>query len=143
MLCKTTPSLYDEPREPPSDPSAPDRPVVYRRIRAARAQASASIETDISARFEVLLRIGSSLDTLIVFLPHPLVAILPQFRNRNCDPDNRRGGLFDHAHALRAAIFACGLVWFGPAMGAGLAAPALAVSAAVAPQPPSRSRSLL
>ena len=43
-------------------------------------------------------------------------------------------GLFDHAHALRAAIFACSLAGFGPAMGAGLAAPELAVSAAVAPQ---------
>ena len=43
-------------------------------------------------------------------------------------------GLVDHAHALRAAIFACGLAWFGPAMGAGLRAPELAVSTAVAPQ---------
>ena len=43
-------------------------------------------------------------------------------------------GLFDPAHALRAAIFACSLAGFGPAMGAGLAAPELAVSAAVAPQ---------
>jgi predicted transglutaminase-like cysteine proteinase len=43
-------------------------------------------------------------------------------------------GLLDHGCALRTAILACGLAWFGPAMGAGLGASKLAVSSAVAPQ---------